>query len=281
LSVFLKQQDVRKRRNWSVFLRRVERVSLSVLAVLAGLAALYGLYVLIFLGSYFSINDIVLQGHWKRLDAQQLIEVAGVKQGDNLFLMNVSEVHDRLMMHPWVREAAVRRHLPHTLLMAVEEFKPKAVYVRPDGMYYVDKEGVMFKRLDAKDDRGYFFITGLENHPDVLSGDDDRARGAIRKALGLGGALGRSKWGKKHGVAEVHYDCVQGFSVLTDAPATEILLGKHNLFDRVERVDHFAKAIRARQGRVQYILADEPGRVIVKYHKTKCRSAEDSKCPSV
>ena len=119
MNLFLERQDVCKRRNWSIFLRRVERVSLSVLVVLAALAALYGLYVLIFLGSYFSINDIVLKGHWKRLDAPQLVEVAGVKQGDNLFLLNVREVHDRLMMHPWVREAAVRRHLPHTLLIAV------------------------------------------------------------------------------------------------------------------------------------------------------------------
>jgi len=280
VSVFLKQQEVSKRRNWSTFLRRVERVSLSVLVVLAGLAALYGLYTLIFLGSYFSINDIVLKGHWKRLDAQQLIEVGGVKQGDNLFLMNVREVHDRLMMHPWVREAAVRRHLPHTLLMAVEEFKPEAVYVRPDGMYYVDKEGVMFKRLDAKDERGYFFITGLENHPGVLSGDDKKARGAIRKALGLGKAFERSKWGKRFGVAEVHYDHVQGFSVLTDVSATAILLGKYDLFERVERVDHFAKAIRAREARVQYILADEPGRVIVKYRNNRCRGAEVSECRS-
>ena len=269
MSVFLKQQDVRKRRNWSIFLRRVERVSLSVLVVLAGLAALYGLYMLIFLGSYFSINDIVLKGHWKRLDAQQLIEVGGVKQGDNLFLMNVREVHDRLMMHPWVREAAVRRHLPHTLLMSVVEFKPEAVYVRPDGMYYVDKEGVMFKRLDAKDERGYFFITGLENHPDVLSGDDERARRAIRRALGLGRAFGRSSLGKRYGVAEVHYDHVRGFSVLTDAPATQVLIGKHKLFERVKRVDDFARAIRARKSKVQYILADEPGRVIVKYRTKK------------
>lgn len=265
MNLFLDRQDVCKRRNWNIFLKRVERVSLSVLVVLAGLAALYGLYVLIFLGSYFSINDIVLKGHWKRLDASQLVEVAGVKQGDNLFLMNVREVHDRLMMHPWVREAAVRRHLPHTLLVSVEEFKPEAVYVRPDGMYYVDKEGVMFKRLDAKDERGYFFITGLENHPAVLSGDDERARRAIRRTLSLGRAFGRSKWGKRYGVAEVHYDHVQGYSVLTDAPATEVLLGKEKLFERVERLDNFDKSIRARKGRVQYILADEPGRVIVKY----------------
>ena len=113
--------------------------------------------------------------------------------------------------------------------------------------------------------------TGHDNAP-VAVYDDERARRIIRRALGLGRAFGRSKWGKRYGVAEVHYDHVQGFSVLTDAPATEVLLGKEKLFERVERVDNFAKSIRARRGRVQYILADEPGRVIVKYRTNNTKS---------
>jgi len=124
MSIFLERQEVRKKKQWGAWLKRVERASLAVMIVVAGFVMLYGLYVLVFLGPYFSVADIVVQGRWQHLDVASLVAQSGARAGDNLFFLNVNAVHDRLMENPWVRRTTVRRQLPHTLLIAVEEYVP-------------------------------------------------------------------------------------------------------------------------------------------------------------
>lgn len=265
MSVFLERQEVRKRKGWGTILRRVERICLSVMIVLAGLAALYGLYILVFMGSYFAIDDIVVRGHWTRLDAPGLIEISGVKQGDNLFMLGVGEVHNKLMTNPWVREVAVRRHLPHTLMIAVEEYKPVAVVVKAGGMYYVDVDGVMFKQVGAYDDKDFPFITGVREYLDLKGNPDDGERTFIKRSIAVLEALEKTSMGKRYGVSEISFDAGCGFMAVMERDALEVLLGMDDVEERIARLDRFTPLIDRRGGTVDYILVDEPGRVIVKY----------------
>jgi cell division protein FtsQ len=265
MSTFLERQEVRKEFAWGRFVRRVERVSLSILIVLTGLAALYGLYVLIFLGPYFDIKDIEVRGHWKRLNAASLVDVSGVKQGENLFLMNVEDVHQRLVAHPWVREAAVRRHLPHTLKVFVEEHKPYAIFIDPDGMYYVDREGIMFKRVGAEDSKDYPLITGIAREEDPLGTAEEVKRKRLSMALDIIERFDRSALGKRYGISEIHFDPARGYSLMTEREPMEILLGSDGSMVRLERLDKVTTVIARGNRRIQYIMAHEPGRIIVKY----------------
>lgn len=265
MSTFLERQEVRRDVAWGKVIRRVERISLSIMIVLAGLAALYGLYLLVFMGPYFGVKDIVVSGHWKRLDAAKLIEISEVKQGENLFLLNVGDVHEKLMMHPWVREATVRRHLPHTLRVFVEEHEPCALFVEPDGMYYVDEEGILFKRADVGEELDYPLITGIVDKEEPLGTAEEKKRRLMVRALDIIEQFRDTAWGKRYGVAEVHYDAVRGFSVITQRKPLEVLLGQGDPMKRIRRLDFLASTISEGSRPVQYILADEAGRVIVKY----------------
>ncbi len=268
MSVFLERQEVKAKRMWGPLFRRLERISLSILIVLAGLAALYGLYVMVFLGSYFTVDDIVLRGHWRMLNAERLIEISEVKQGDNLFLLNVGDVHDRLMMNDWVKEVAVRRYLPHTLLIAVEEHVPAAILVRSDGMYYVDDDGAVFKRVESTDGKDYPFITGELDRADFVGYSEGLEQQRVGRALSIIRSFSGSAVGRRFGISEVHFNSVRGFSAITKKRAIEVLLGMNGVQDRIARLDRFASAIASRGRRIQYILADEAGRVIVKYRTT-------------
>lgn len=268
MSIFLERQEIKAKRMWGPLFRKVERISLSVLIVLAGLVALYGLYMMVFLGSYFTVDDIVLRGHWKMLNAQQLIEVSRVQQGDNLFLLNMGEVHDRLMMNDWVKAVAVRRYLPHTLLIAVEEHVPAAVLVRSDGMYYVDGDGEVFKRLEPIDGKDYPFITGELDRADFSGYSEGLEQRRVKHALSVIHSFAGSAVGSRFGISEIHFNPARGFSVITKERAIEVLLGTDHLRNRIARLDRFAPAIASRGGLVQYILADEAGKVIVKYRTT-------------
>jgi cell division protein FtsQ len=261
----LERQEVRKEFAWGRFIRRVERISLSILIVLVGLGALYGLYMLVFLGPYFDIKDIEMRGHWKRLNAAELISVSGVNQGENLFLMNVDNVHQRLLAHPWVREAAVRRHLPHTLKVFVEEHEPYAIFIDPDGMYYVDREGKQFKRVDAEESKDYPLITGIAREEDPLGTAEEVKKKRLSIALDIIDHFDRSVLGKSYGISEIHYDPARGYSLMTERGPMEILLGNDDSMVRLERLDKVAEMIARKNRRIQYIMAHEPGRIIVKY----------------
>jgi len=261
MSVFLQRQTVKRRRRWVVKLRQVERALLSMLIVLAGLAALYGLYRLVFLGPAFSLEKIVVDGNWKYLSAQEVADISGVQSGQNLFWLSVGEVYDRLHESPWVKEAAVRRRLPDTLYIYVEEYRPVAI-VSSDGFYYVDANATVVKKVEANDDKDMPLISGIPVEGGRLGEEGDLR---IREMLAVIDAFERSNFGRRHGLAEVHFDELNGYSVFTRREPMQVLIGQSDFAGRMRKIDRMETAIAARQGRIQYMLTDEDGRIIVKY----------------
>jgi len=265
MSVFLKRQTVRRRRRWGERLRQIERALLSVLIVVIGLAALYGLYRVVFLGSAFELERIVVEGDWKYLSPDEVASLSGVRKGDNLFWMSVDDVYGKLDGNPWVKEAAVRRRLPDTLQIYVEEYRPVAI-VLSRGFHYVDGESNIVKQLAPYDDRDMPIITGIEFGEGL--GPDDESLARLGRALNIIDVLSSSRFGREYGVAEVHFDEVDGYSFMTRREPMQALLGHSNFAERVSKIDRMRRAIAARQGRIQYMLADEDGRIIVKYRPT-------------
>ncbi len=265
MGIFQKRQTVKRKRRWADKLRQIERILLSMLIVVAGFAALYGLYRLVFLGSAFELEKVVVEGNWKRLSPGEVTVLSGARKGDNLFRMSVSDIYDRLNSGPWVKEAAVRRRLPDTLWIYIEEYDPVAI-VSSKGFYYVDADGRVVKRLEAGDDKDMPLITGikLDESGEGIDGGDGNLMGAL-EILNL---FERSRFGGEQGVAEVHYDELIGYSIVTRREPMQILIGHTNLAGRVKRLDRMIDAIAARQGRIQYMLADEDGRIIVRYRPT-------------
>lgn len=265
MNTFLDRQEVRVRRSWGPLFRRLERISLSVLIVFTGFAALYGIYILVFLSTYFSVKDVVITGQWQQLNADQLLTLSGVHQGDNLFILDVGDVHEKLLGNDWVREAAVRRHLPHTVLISVQENEPVAVVVRADGLHYTDAEGRMFRRLADADDRDFPFITGDLAYAGVDDAGEEAEQTRVIQALSIINAFRASEIGQDRGVSEVHFDPVRGYSVITEKGAIEVLFGQTDVEDSIKRFDKVAPEIMVEGRRVRYILANELGRFVVSY----------------
>ena len=262
-SVFLKRQTVRRHRDWTRKLRQVERALLAVVLVFAGVGLLYGLYLVVFLGDTFAVRRIIVDGEWRALSAQGLAELSGVKEGDNLFWISVGEVHERLRADPWVKATAVRRRLPDTLWIYVEEHAPAAILASGAGLFYVDSEGTPFKRVEATDGKDYPVFTGVELGEDTALSGEDALR--VREMLRLIGLFRASQFGRERDVAEIHYDRMTGYALVTRAQPMQILFGQAALADRMAELDRLRTAIGSREGRIQYMLANEPGRIIVKY----------------
>lgn len=269
MDVFLERQKVRKKKRWLVRLRQAERVLLSLAIVLGGLAGVYGLYRVTVLGPTFGVDKIVVGGDLRYLDADELANLSGVARGDNLFWTSVSEVHRRIESNPWVKATAVRRHLPDTLWIYVEEHVPLAM-TAGEGLFYVDADGNVFKRVAEGDSKDFPVLSGMGMHDgDVLDEDRERMLDMLRLVALVSGSEFMS--GQK--IDEVHYDRDAGYSLVISridpgpGPASstmQIFLGHTALDDRVQRIDRMHEAISGR-GRILYMVADKPKGVVVKY----------------
>lgn len=128
-----------------------------------------GLFVAVMIGLYFggrrlanrfffenpdyrvSMIDIQTDG---TLPREQVLRTAGVHEGENIFRVNLSDLHDRLQQLPQVDEVQVVRRLPAEIEIKLVERKPIAWITSEkdladpfstEGAFLVDARGVLMK----------------------------------------------------------------------------------------------------------------------------------------
>ncbi len=262
MDTFRDRQTVKRKQQWMKRLKQLERILLSLAIVLVGMASLYGLYRLVFFGSSFTVDRIVVEGNWRHLSADRLAELADIRGDENLFWISMNQIHDRIHQNPWVRRAAVRRRLPDTLWIYAEEHKPEAI-ISDESLFYVDRYGEIFKVPEGGDERDLPVLTGIEvGESRELTADD---KNKILEMLKLLRIFNSSEFGEGMQVSEVNFDDVKGYSLITKKRPMQILFGHAAFDDRMSQIDKMSSAIRGRAGRITYMMVNEPGRLIVKY----------------
>lgn len=94
---------------------------------------------------FFRVNDVVVKGN-QRYTAQEIIDVAGIKQGDNLFTISASGVSRELQNRlPYIRAVSVRRLLPDTLSITVTEGKAVAAVAQGSKWWLMDADGKLLE----------------------------------------------------------------------------------------------------------------------------------------
>lgn len=77
---------------------------------------------------YFPISEVKISGVDHDRQEMQKILMPLVKKG--FFVVDVSQIKERLLQFPWVTEASVRRVWPNTIIIQVSEKKPLARWNR-------------------------------------------------------------------------------------------------------------------------------------------------------
>jgi len=100
---------------------------------------------------YFRLTAVRVYGA-KRVPPQELAELAQAERGTSLFRLNVTQVRARIMQHPWIKDASVRRLYPNELEMTVYEREPAAV-LDSGQVYLIDAKGYVLGAV-RKTERG-------------------------------------------------------------------------------------------------------------------------------
>jgi cell division septal protein FtsQ len=106
--------------------------------------------------------------------------------GSNLLLLSLDDASQRLADHPWLAEARLRKQLPGTLVVEIEERQPVAVAWTVQGPVYVDEEGESIADVEAGGEEGFLIIRCDEADP-------ESSRNALAAARALTRA--RPQWG--------------------------------------------------------------------------------------
>ncbi len=131
-------------------------------AALAVLASFFFVFVhdVFTQSSHFSAHQIQVEGT-RRLSARVVAAQAGVREGVNVLGVNLSAARRKLLAHPWIAEADIRREIPSAIHIRIREHVPAAV-VDMGRKFLLNEQGELFKEVEATDPTGLPVVSGLK-----------------------------------------------------------------------------------------------------------------------
>jgi hypothetical protein len=126
----------------------------------------------------FRIETMQVSGN-RVLSSATVLAAAGLRTGESLVGLDLAAARDRLLAHPRVREASLRRRLPGTIVVEIVERVP-CVIVRADRDYFVDAEGAIVAEAAPGTRSDLPVLRGVEAVGGALT-----ARGAADLAAGI------------------------------------------------------------------------------------------------
>ncbi len=138
----------------------------------------------------FYAKTVAIEG-LKLLDRFDVTKASGVTSETNLLFLNPEEVAHRVEELAGVRRCAVRRILPDTVLLEIEERVPAATLLVRNHAYLIDAEGVVLKAMKPGELPVGPFITQAPL-PSVLSAGARVEDETVHMALAVREALANS-----------------------------------------------------------------------------------------
>lgn len=231
----------------------------------------------------FAIDTIELSGE-QRLTREELLEVAGLELGANIFDSPPDQVEGRLMAHPWVSTAQVSRRLPNRFEITVREHKAVALLVVEacsehaaslgddaceDGpassLYLVGEEGSVFKRMEGEDPVDMPVITGMDRQR--FGTDPEYASSILLEAVALLHEYRAAGLWRRLPIAEIHVEYDGGFSLYVGTELAHIRLGLPPFRKKLRRMRKVFDRLDRERAQPAYVYLDNerrPDRVTVR-----------------
>jgi cell division septal protein FtsQ len=193
----------------------------------------------------YAVNQIEVQTDGT-LQREQILETAQLREGENIFRVDLAGIHDRLQQLPQVEEVEVERKMPAEIDIRIVERKPVAWITREkeisdpfasDAAFLVDARGVLMKEKKMLPEYlALPLIAGCVSQSleagKVVESYDAKA------ALELLGLSTRSFMQTHFQIREI--DLSKGYCLLvTDKNRTQVTFGFDGLEKQLQRLEQF------------------------------------------
>lgn len=139
------------------------------------------------------IKTVTVEGV-HHIQKQELIDLAGLKQGTALHQVVIRSIKQQVESHPWVKEAVVTRVPFHELRISIVERKPAAIVRVGSENFLSDEGGHVLARLGQADDDTLPMVTGIDLKG-FMQGDSG-VRQAIVSGIELAKLVGHTYEGR-------------------------------------------------------------------------------------
>ncbi len=194
---------------------------------------------------YFSVREIQIRGG-DRVGGGEIVAMAGLKHGMNMWKIDPAAIESKLAKHPWVRQVVVRREFPRRVVVDVEERMPKAI-IAMGKLYFVDSDGTVFTEVGDGDKLGLPMITGLR--PEQLSASTPALRARLREALQLGELMVMDT----HKLSEIHFAAPERLVLYTTAYPMALHMGWGDWDDKVSRAKRVLSLWKGHEHRLAWL----------------------------
>ena len=147
---------------------RIPKWTFMVIWMPIAIVALYFGYVYLFITPTFMLTQIEINGN-HQVSNEEVCKRAEIKEGDNLLILSLSGIWQKLSYHPWVKEVEIRRLLPHRLIINITERTPLYAVPGPSGtVLAMDEEGYILPALPSwymPEEFSAFGITHMKRSP--------------------------------------------------------------------------------------------------------------------
>jgi cell division protein FtsQ len=109
---------------------------------------------------YFRAKTVNIFGI-ERLSRGEILKWGQITPNMNILSVNLSLTRRRLMAHPWIAWAEVKREIPSGITLKIREHKALGI-IDFQRRYLVNVNGEIFKQWDRADPRGLPVIYGLD-----------------------------------------------------------------------------------------------------------------------
>jgi cell division septal protein FtsQ len=234
----------RKRRPWSAW--RLRLLAVVLLVGVGGYATHHALTNLAGL-RIFLVRQIVVHGN-HRLSTGEVVGLLDGLRGQSIIGVDLGACRRSVMNSPWVAHAAIRRTLPSTIDVTVEERTPLGIARLNGALYLLDDRGTVIDEYGPNyADLDLPIIDGLSASPD--DPDPDVLRALLVQRL-LESLRGRNMGAL---VSQIDVSDPRNAVVLLEGDPTSIRLGDERFAQRLQSYFDLAPSLRERVPEIDYV----------------------------
>ena len=171
---------------------------------------------------YFMVKKVVLSG-LSRVDRNHVLAAAGLDKPVNTLNLRLNVMADSIENLPWVQEVSVSRKLPDAIVIKITERRPETL-ISLGALYYLDKHGRPFKKVDPRERPELPIITGFSKQNFI--DESNEVQKSLQEIFSLLDALAdRNDRFRIENISEVNFDPDRGLTLFTREESVQLKIG--------------------------------------------------------
>jgi cell division septal protein FtsQ len=258
----------RRKRHWQA------RVKALLVYAMLGLALSYGVYRTASVAAaahVLRVDRIVVRGN-SRLSRGEVLAVLNGLRGESLVWTDLDRWRKRLLASPWVRDAALRRSLPSTVVVVVSERQPIGIGRINGDTYLVDERGAVIDQYGPQyAELDLPIVDGLSASPDNGGSMIDEARADLAARV-IGAMKTQPQIARR--LSQVDVTDLHNAAVILSGDRAVIQLGEERFLARLQAYLELAPALRQRVADIDYVDLRFDDRIYVRPTKPERKQRE-------